>query len=51
MEVRDPVCGMQFDDASARAMVRHRDVTYYFCCERCKVAFEHDSDRFLEEGK
>lgn len=51
MEVRDPVCGMHFDAARARATLRYGGVTYYFCCERCKVAFEHDSERFIEERK
>ena len=51
MEVRDPVCGMHFDAARARTTAHYRGVTYYFCCEQCKVAFEQDTERFLEEAK
>ncbi len=51
MEVQDPVCGMHFDAARARVTAQYRDVTYYFCSEQCKVAFERDTERFLEEVK
>lgn len=50
MEVRDPVCGMQFEESSAAATVQYGDTTYYFCSEHCKAAFEGDPERYMEPG-
>ncbi len=51
MEVRDPVCGMRFDEARAQTTVTYQGVTYNFCSEHCKAAFEQDRERYLEGGK
>lgn len=50
MEVRDPVCGMRFEESSAVATVRYGEATHYFCSEHCKAAFEADPERYLEPG-
>ncbi len=44
--VRDPVCGMTFDSASAVGRVIYRGQVYYFCSEHCLRAFEREPERF-----
>ena len=48
--VRDPVCGMMVDVATAqhRATVRGRE--YFFCCGGCKQRFVAAPDKFLDAG-
>ena len=41
-QVKDPVCGMKIDRASAAAQSEHKGKTYYFCAEACKRKFEKD---------
>ena len=41
----DPVCGMQVDEAGARAagrVSRHGSATYFFCNPHCKTRFDAD---------
>lgn len=44
---RDPVCGMTVQPAGAAASHRHRDRTYYFCCQGCATKFKADPERYL----
>ena len=47
----DPVCGMEVDEARAKAMGRsstYQGKTYYFCCDECKQEFDEDPTLFLE---
>jgi hypothetical protein len=46
MMVRDPVCGMSVDPATAEHRSSHHGETYYFCSADCKHAFEADPDRY-----
>ena len=46
--VRDPVCGMQVDEASAPASVVHERERYFFCSAHCKAKFEADPAAFLK---
>jgi L-lactate dehydrogenase len=48
---RDPVCGMEVEEQTARHRMQHRDRTYYFCTERCKTSFEQDPERYLNALK
>ncbi|NIM52450.1 MAG: YHS domain-containing protein [Gemmatimonadales bacterium] len=50
MKVLDPVCGMRFEVDEAAGQSEYGGRTYYFCGEGCKDAFDHDPERFLEEG-
>lgn len=50
MEVRDPVCGMTFDESDAVAKQEYEGTTYHFCAEGCREAFEEDPERYREEG-
>ena len=45
--VRDPVCGMTVDPASAGHRAEHRGRTYYFCSAGCRAKFEADPARYL----
>ncbi len=38
---KDPVCGMDVDEATAKHTAQHDGRTYYFCCNHC-------AQRFLE---
>lgn len=37
---KDPVCGMQIEEADAVGSFEHEGTTYYFCSEDCKIAFD-----------
>jgi membrane fusion protein, copper/silver efflux system len=46
---RDPVCGMQIDEAKARAAGNTADAngkTFFFCSDTCKGRFEASPERF-----
>jgi heavy metal translocating P-type ATPase len=40
--VRDPICGMKVDPATAKHSVTHGATTYYFCCGGCANRFRQD---------
>ncbi len=44
--VKDPVCGMDVDPATAAASFEHDGRMYYFCCRHCLEKFREDPDRF-----
>ena len=51
---RDPVCGMEVDQAKAKAAgrkIEHRGTTYYFCSEDCKHKFEKSPENYVTPGK
>jgi Cu+-exporting ATPase len=43
---KDPVCGMDVDEATARHTADYQGRTYYFC--GCKKAFEAEPDKYLD---
>ena len=44
----DPVCGMDVrEDVPDRSEYQGR--TYYFCCRGCKVAFDREPRRYVED--
>jgi uncharacterized membrane protein YraQ (UPF0718 family)/YHS domain-containing protein len=45
--VRDPVCGMSVDPATAHHSAVHDGDTYYFCSEACKTSFEKDPAKYV----
>lgn len=45
--VRDPVCGMMIDPATAAAKSEYRGTTYFFCARGCQVAFDKDPGTYL----
>lgn len=46
---RDPVCGMEVDEASAEWTSQHMGQTYYFCAPGCKKAFDGTPMKYLED--
>ncbi len=45
--VKDPVCGMSVDPATAKHKAEHAGATYYFCCAGCRGKFVADPSQFL----
>jgi len=45
--VKDPVCGMQVDEKTARARLEYEGTTYYFCSDGCKERFKEDPHKFI----
>jgi xanthine dehydrogenase accessory factor len=45
-EARDPVCGMTVEIATARHQSDWAGRSVYFCCLRCREAFERDPQRY-----
>ncbi|MCR4373689.1 MAG: YHS domain-containing protein [Acidobacteria bacterium] len=44
--VKDPVCGMQVNEATAAATAVHKGRTYYFCSPACKATFEKKPEQY-----
>ena len=47
--VRDPVCGMSVDPATASERADFGGSTYYFCSPGCRTKFERDPARYSAE--
>ena len=47
--VKDPVCGMDVDPATAEHVAQHEGVTHHFCSAHCKARFAADPQAFLGE--
>jgi len=45
--LRDPVCGMTVDPASAAGSVDYGGHTYYFCSKGCAAKFQADPEKYL----
>ena len=45
--VKDPVCGMDSDPATAAGTSEYKEQTYYFCSPGCKKAFDKDPEMYL----
>ncbi|UCH93343.1 MAG: YHS domain-containing protein [Candidatus Aminicenantes bacterium] len=50
---RCPMSGKDIDKDKAKLKAEYKGETYYFCCEKCKAAFEKDPEKYLNccEGK
>jgi Cu+-exporting ATPase len=48
--MKDPVCGMSVDPATAKHIHTHAGETYYFCCGRCVEKFKASPDKYLNPG-
>lgn len=49
--VKDPVCGMNIDEAAAAGTSEYNGNTYYFCAPSCKQMFKEHPKRFLGDQK
>lgn len=49
---KDPVCGMEVDEAKAKAAGRmsdHLGKTYFFCSDYCKKEFDKNPEAYIKE--
>jgi YHS domain-containing protein len=47
--VKDPVCGMKIDPATAKGKIEHKGKTYYFCSDDCKAKFQKEPAKYAEK--
>src|SRR5690242_3619133 len=47
-KVRDPVCGMMVDPATAKHHAQHAGADYYFCSANCAAKFANNPTQYLE---
>ncbi len=45
--VKDPVCGMNVNPATAKHHLKHAGKPYYFCCRPCSEKFKADPEKYL----
>ena len=45
--VKDPVCGMTVDPATAKHRAEHAGTTYFFCSDGCRIKFVADPAKYL----
>jgi Cu+-exporting ATPase len=45
--VKDLVCGMTIDPATAAGSSEYKGQTYYFCALSCKKSFDEDPEKYL----
>jgi P-type Cu+ transporter len=48
--IRDPVCGMTVDPATAKHSHTHDGTTYYFCSARCRERFAAEPARYVAQA-
>jgi len=49
--VKDPVCGMNVDEKTAKFKSEYMGKTYYFCNQSCKEVFDKNPKRFAEDSE
>jgi len=49
--VKDPVCGMNVDEKTAKFKSEYMGKTYYFCNQSCKEVFDKNPKRFTEDSQ
>jgi len=45
---KDPVCGMEVDEKTAKFKTEHMGKTYYFCCAIYKEKFEENPHKYIK---
>ena len=45
--VKDPVCGMDVESATAAGRTEFKGQTYYFCGSKCKEKFDRNPEQYL----
>jgi YHS domain-containing protein len=48
--VKDHVCGMDIETATAAGRTEYKGQTYYFCGSNCKEKFDLNPDQYLGES-
>jgi Cu+-exporting ATPase len=49
-KVKDPICGMEIDKASAAYRITYLGHTYYFCSEKCRNAFKATPQEVMKKA-
>lgn len=49
--VKDLVCGMDIDPASAAGKSEYKGQTYYFCSPGCKKSFDKDPEKYVGKSQ
>src|SRR5580700_1981100 len=47
--VKDPVCGMSVNPATAKYRLEHGGTSHYFCCDGCAEKFKADPEKYLSQ--
>jgi P-type Cu+ transporter len=50
-QIRDPVCGMSVDPATAKQRLTHEGHDYVFCGARCREKFQANPTAYLKPGE
>jgi YHS domain-containing protein len=45
---KDPVCGMNVDEKTAKSKSEYKGKTYYFCAPGCKSTFDKNPAKFIK---
>ena len=48
---KDPVCGMQIEEADAAGQSEYEGQTIYFCSSACKEKFDANPTQFTNESE
>ncbi len=49
--VKDPVCGMDIDPATAAGKSEYKGQTYYFCSLGCKKSFDKEPEKYVGKAQ
>ena len=49
-DVKDPVCGMDLESATAAGRTEHKGQIYYFCGSKCKEKFDLSPERYSDKS-
>ncbi len=44
---KDPVCGMNVDEKTAKFKSEHMGKTYYLCSQMCKASFDKNPMKYM----
>lgn len=48
---KDPVCGMNVDEKTAKLKSEYKGETYYFCSQTCKEAFDKNPAKYAGKSE
>jgi YHS domain-containing protein len=43
---KDPICGMNVDEKTAKLKSDYKGKTYYFCAQSCKATFDKNPEKY-----
>jgi xanthine dehydrogenase accessory factor len=45
----NPVCNIPIQKSTAKYVIPYKGKDYFFCCDGCKISFEKEPERYVEE--